>query len=463
MASTTAKAKATIMAAAGSPLKPRPLYKKAWWWISFLCRQTAFILCLMPAYCVFGWHYFMCDRIAVYYKDVEEDKDDDAVNDNKDNGGDGDVTEKKKKKKPPFFSRNYLDVYGSKTTTSGYDDGNNNTTTKKPVVIFIVGGAWTIGYKMWGCLLARALVPFGILVIIPDYRNYPSAKIDGMVHDVDTSVQWVMDHAEEYGGDCEKVVLIGQSAGAHLGMTVVARKVLDYLIAQHGDEGEKGIDAQEEQHLQHYTPLKSTYQPQQIRGYICTSGPLNMVVMREKMHNIGMITDKKQMKLFGGEDGRVEWSPYHLVQKCREELLSSNLPNQQQQLKDVFPNICIVQGTGDKTVPLSEATAFLSLLSSLDIPAVSKIYEGWSHTDPILEKPMMGDHLYHSDVYELVCLWTTTEDGGEGGGLTPGDDAHENKIDSLPAGMIQFDARHPKLRPICPSMLVKAARYCNPF
>eukprot|EP00985_Skeletonema_marinoi_P029054 scaffold26595_cov80-Skeletonema_marinoi.AAC.2 len=104
-----------------------------------------------------------------------------------------------------WLSRHYLDMYGSRTHVNGNKE-------KKPVVIFLTGGAWIIGYRMWGCLLARALVPFGILVIIPDYRNFPKVNIKGMVDDVDMSIQWVLDHVEEYGGDGKRVVLVGQSA-----------------------------------------------------------------------------------------------------------------------------------------------------------------------------------------------------------------------------------------------------------
>jgi len=164
-----------------APLKPRPLYKRIYWWISFLSRQTAFVVCLLPAYIVFFFHYISCDRIALYYKKVEGEEGENEADNNTNSS-------KKTKQKPPYFSRNYLDVYGSKTSIFNKDTNIETSIkdddVKKPIVIFIVGGAWTIGYKMWGCLLARALVPFGILVIIPDYRNYPKTDIQGMVNDV---------------------------------------------------------------------------------------------------------------------------------------------------------------------------------------------------------------------------------------------------------------------------------------
>jgi hypothetical protein len=55
---------------------------------------------------------------------------------------------------------------------------------------------------MWGALLARALIPFGVLVIIPDYRNFPQTHIDGMIQDVDESIQWTFDNCRKLGISC---------------------------------------------------------------------------------------------------------------------------------------------------------------------------------------------------------------------------------------------------------------------
>jgi len=109
-------------------------------------------------------------------------------------------------------------------------------------------------------------------------------------------------------------------------------------------------------------------------------------------------------------------------------------------------------------VPVREAIEFISLLAKLDIPTETRFYHGWSHTDPILEAPMRGDHTYHRDIYELVRTWTagdSSSDSREESGV--GNDRR-----TLP-NTSPFDEKHPMLRPICPSMLVEAARFCNPF
>lgn len=448
-------------------------------------RLLSFVVSLLPAFAVFLYHYFSCDRIAVYYG-VK-----DALGEN----------EERK-----WLSRHYLDMYGSRDHVSG-----NEVTKKKPVVIFLTGGAWIIGYRMWGCLLARALVPFGILVIIPDYHNFPKVNIKGMVDDVDMSIQWVLDHVEEYGGDSNRVVLVGQSAGAHIGGVVVAKKVLDWIQQQKLYKGGGGSNGDDCRHL------KSTYSPKQLCGFITTSSPHNLVTMRSVFHRHGL-SASVQRSIFGGVSGSNDddliddikksvaasddldvfelWSPYHLVKKCQTEYInlisegnanrsssSKNSNNKRiDQLKDIFPKLCVIHGTSDKTVPVEEAIEFLSLLSNLQIPALSKMYPGWSHTDPILEKPMLGNHLYHRDVYELVRRWTggrstKTDDGIEFYNCNTERDSEHKSENAETIGIVDvppkaaegdfnltpFDETHSILRPICPKTLVEIARVCNPF
>ena len=271
-----------------------------------------------------------CGRIAAYYGNAFT-KDSSNSND-----------------KDPYFSRHYLDIYGSRTLlqqqSSLVVDQNGK---KKPVIIFLTGGAWIIGYRMWGNLLARALVPFGILVVMPDYRNFPRVNIDGMVQDCDMSIQWVLDNIEHYGGDSEKVVLVGQSAGAHIGGTIVAMKVLDWLRKERAQ--------QEGQPM-----LKSTYSPNELCGFISTSSPHNLVSMRPVFHHHGL-SASVQRSIFGGEGEEADddvfekWSPYHLVMKSKEEYdqlmqMEDEKYSDDLGLKDIFPRVCVIHGNADSTV-----------------------------------------------------------------------------------------------------------------
>ena len=55
-----------------------------------------------------------------------------------------------------------------------------------------------IGYKMWGALLARAVTAAGIVVVIPDMRNYPMVYIPDMVEDVDLVINWTFENIVQY-------------------------------------------------------------------------------------------------------------------------------------------------------------------------------------------------------------------------------------------------------------------------
>lgn len=52
-----------------------------------------------------------------------------------------------------------------------------------PTVVFVTGGAWTIGYKAWGALLARRLCDAGVITMCLDYRNFPQVTpAQGFAH-----------------------------------------------------------------------------------------------------------------------------------------------------------------------------------------------------------------------------------------------------------------------------------------
>jgi hypothetical protein len=76
---------------------------------------------------------------------------------------------------------------------------------------------------MWSCLLARELAKFGYLVVVPDYRNFPQGNMEDMIADTIAAISWTKSHISLFGGDPSKIVLSGQSAGAHITLcTVIA-------------------------------------------------------------------------------------------------------------------------------------------------------------------------------------------------------------------------------------------------
>ncbi len=101
--------------------------------------------------------------------------------------------------------RQTLDVY--QPTATGRD---------RPVVVFFYGGSWSSGTRDGYQFAGRALAAQGFVVVIPDYRLVPQVRFPGFVEDGAAAVRWAEAHAEEFGGDGGRVVLMGHSAGAHI-------------------------------------------------------------------------------------------------------------------------------------------------------------------------------------------------------------------------------------------------------
>jgi len=101
-----------------------------------------------------------------------------------------------------------------------------DTTKKRPVVIYVHGGGWSIGNKDQQLDNKRELFvnmdyvlvsinyrlsPFPFEINNPDRIQFPTHN-----NDIANAIKWVYEHVEEYGGDKEKIALMGHSAGAHL-------------------------------------------------------------------------------------------------------------------------------------------------------------------------------------------------------------------------------------------------------
>ena len=89
--------------------------------------------------------------------------------------------------------------------------------TGRPVLVYVHGGGWVLGMRVFqGLPLMRHLAARGWVCFSIDYRVSPRATFPDHLIDVKRALAWVREHAEEYGGDPDFVVLCGNSAGAHL-------------------------------------------------------------------------------------------------------------------------------------------------------------------------------------------------------------------------------------------------------
>lgn len=84
-----------------------------------------------------------------------------------------------------------------------------------PVVVFIYGGGWTDGNKAEYRFVAASLAARGFLTVVPDYRLFPQVRFPAFLQDNAAAVAWTKTNIAKYGGDPNRLFLMGHSAGAY--------------------------------------------------------------------------------------------------------------------------------------------------------------------------------------------------------------------------------------------------------
>jgi arylformamidase len=110
-----------------------------------------------------------------------------------------------------------LDIYRPKTSSSA------NQQEARPVVVMIHGGGWRSGDKgneSQGYQKASFFAGQGYVYVSINYRLSPAVQHPAHVEDVAKALAWVSDHIKNYGGDPNRIFLMGHSAGAHLAALV---------------------------------------------------------------------------------------------------------------------------------------------------------------------------------------------------------------------------------------------------
>jgi acetyl esterase/lipase len=85
-----------------------------------------------------------------------------------------------------------------------------------PVVFWIHGGGWQTGDKTSVQHKPQTFVDKGFVFVSTNYRLLPKVEMETIFRDVAKSLGWVHKHIAEYGGDPERIFVMGHSAGAQL-------------------------------------------------------------------------------------------------------------------------------------------------------------------------------------------------------------------------------------------------------
>jgi len=92
------------------------------------------------------------------------------------------------------------------------------------LIVSLHGGGWSLGSLETHDAICRYLCrTSGFAVASVAYRLAPENKFPAAVLDAEAATSWILDHAEDLGCDPDRVVVVGESAGANLAAATAQR------------------------------------------------------------------------------------------------------------------------------------------------------------------------------------------------------------------------------------------------
>ncbi|KAI3722527.1 hypothetical protein L2E82_33566 [Cichorium intybus] len=225
----------------------------------------------------------------------------------------------------------------------------------KPVVIFVTGGAWMIGYKGLGALLGIPLAERDIIVASLDYRNFPQVTISDMVEDVSQGISFVCKNIAEYGGDPNRIYLMGQSAGAHISSCVLLQQA-----------------------IKEYKGEITSWSVSQLKAYFGVSGVYNLPNLVDHFDARGLHRSIF-LSMMEGEESLQHFSPEILIEDPSVETAVS-----------ILPHIVLFHGTADFSIPPDASISFVESLKRVGVGAELILCNGKSHTDLFVQNALRG-------------------------------------------------------------------------
>ncbi|KAL8266256.1 hypothetical protein R6Q59_003600 [Mikania micrantha] len=288
--------------------------------------------------------------------------------------------------------RNRLDLYLPK-----------NIESPKPVIVFVTGGAWIIGYKGWGSLLGFQLAERDIIVTCIDYRNFPQGTISDMVEDVSQGISYVCNNIANYGGDPNRIYLMGQSAGAHISSCALLKQAI---------KESKGENV--------------SWSISQIQAYFGLSGGYNLTNLVDHFDRRGLYRSIF-LSIMEGDKSLQQFSPEILIE---DPSASNVIP--------LLPHIVLFHGTEDFSIPPDSSIAFVDTLKRVGARAELILYQGKTHTDLFIQDALRGGK---EELFDYIVEY-----------LHAGD-----------AEALANDALAPPRKRLCPELLLKLAGLVSPF
>ena len=219
-------------------------------------------------------------------------------------------------------------------------------------LIYVHGGGWAYGKRnIQKFPYFYQLSSLGHLIMDIDYTLNPYTSIEGMVKDVKRAIIWLKANAEKYKVNPERIVLAGQSAGAHLSLMAA------------------------------YTAKNPMFQPADseadtsVRAVISYYGPPNLLALHDDIAaRFGFLFNSRL-----GQTLQRHFADQHTLTKGIAGLMGGSvaeIPEQYQWVSPIHhvhgsaPPTMLIYGTHDLMIDFKAAEQFYRTLREHDVSAI---------------------------------------------------------------------------------------------
>jgi acetyl esterase len=103
-----------------------------------------------------------------------------------------------------------------------------------PVYVYFHGGGWTSGDKASLTKYCASQAVAGMVVVNVNYGMAPQLHMGQILRDANGALDWIAREIENFGGDPQRLVLGGDSAGGQIAALLTASTANAELAAHHG-------------------------------------------------------------------------------------------------------------------------------------------------------------------------------------------------------------------------------------
>jgi acetyl esterase/lipase len=214
---------------------------------------------------------------------------------------------------------------------------------RAPLIVWVHGGAWRSGSKK--DVPISKLVEDGYAIASVDYRLSTEAKFPAQIHDIKAAIRFLRAHGSDWKLSSKKIVIAGDSAGAHLAALVGVSNGNAEL------EGAIGNDLEESSEVQ---------------GIISFYGAANLTTILKQSTPHGLSVRISALELLLGDQ------PTNVLALAR-------LASPVFQVDRGDPPLLLFHGDQDPQMPINQSLELLGAYQKVKAPVQFEVVHGAAH------------------------------------------------------------------------------------